>query len=481
MRSVQRRSGAGLACGRRAGGRAADRAGGAAGGRRADRPRPPRGARARGVRAAARRGAGRYLAVVLVAARPGSAGCARRWRSSAGSVLGPGRRLQGPRHGLPRGAEPALRPADRLALRRLAGRDGPRRLGDGLAARCSSWRPARPSSRCSCWSRSRCCGSRAWPSRHRGRGRPGGRRAGRALAGARRAATCGAPAGPLAVPRHRRRTSTGRSPGSRGELRDRREFLAAAQAGPAARRAGPEQLLTGLRGKDVAGRLRGELRPGGRWRTPRSRPASTRSSTAGNRRLEDDGLRQPQRLPDLAHVRRAQLAGARDAPVRPVGRQPAALRRAGDQSAADAEPAVRARRGGAPSACVPANNRDWPQGEFYGFDHVYDSRNVGYEGPRFGYPTMPDQYTLDAFHRLELAPAAAAAGDGGDRPDHQPRPVVADAADGRPGRRSATARSSTACPSSCRRRATSGPTPERVRAAYGDVDRVLADARSSAS
>jgi hypothetical protein len=52
---------------------------------------------------------------------------------------------------------------------------------------------------------------------------------------------------------------------------------------------------------------------------------------------------------------------------------------------------------------LPANTRDWPQGEFYGYDHIYDSRNVGYEGPRFGYPTMPDQYTLDAFHRLELA------------------------------------------------------------------------------
>jgi len=52
---------------------------------------------------------------------------------------------------------------------------------------------------------------------------------------------------------------------------------------------------------------------------------------------------------------------------------------------------------------VPANTHDWPQGEFYGYDQTYDSRNVGYEGPRFGYPTMPDQYTLDAFHRLELA------------------------------------------------------------------------------
>ena len=53
---------------------------------------------------------------------------------------------------------------------------------------------------------------------------------------------------------------------------------------------------------------------------------------------------------------------------------------------------------------VPANTHGWPQGAFYDYDQVYDSRNVGYEGPKFGYPTMPDQYTLDAFRRLELAP-----------------------------------------------------------------------------
>ncbi|MCW2762182.1 MAG: Conserved putative rane protein [Marmoricola sp.] len=51
----------------------------------------------------------------------------------------------------------------------------------------------------------------------------------------------------------------------------------------------------------------------------------------------------------------------------------------------------------------PANTHDWPQGAFYGYDKLYDSRNVGYAGPRFGYPTMPDQYTFDAFHRLELS------------------------------------------------------------------------------
>jgi hypothetical protein len=52
---------------------------------------------------------------------------------------------------------------------------------------------------------------------------------------------------------------------------------------------------------------------------------------------------------------------------------------------------------------VPANTRDWPQARFYDYDQLYDSRNVGYAGPRFGYPTMPDQFTLDAFDRLELA------------------------------------------------------------------------------
>jgi len=53
---------------------------------------------------------------------------------------------------------------------------------------------------------------------------------------------------------------------------------------------------------------------------------------------------------------------------------------------------------------VPANTRDWPEGAaYYGFDQMYDSRNVGYQGPEFGYASMPDQYTLDHFRRTELA------------------------------------------------------------------------------
>jgi hypothetical protein len=53
---------------------------------------------------------------------------------------------------------------------------------------------------------------------------------------------------------------------------------------------------------------------------------------------------------------------------------------------------------------MPANKRKWPEGStFYGYDKIYDRRNVGYRGPDFGLPPMPDQYLLMALHRLELA------------------------------------------------------------------------------
>ena len=55
-------------------------------------------------------------------------------------------------------------------------------------------------------------------------------------------------------------------------------------------------------------------------------------------------------------------------------------------------------------AVVPSNEKPWPEGQaFYGYDHVYDESNMGYAGRRFGYATMPDQYTLSALQRLELA------------------------------------------------------------------------------
>jgi hypothetical protein len=55
-------------------------------------------------------------------------------------------------------------------------------------------------------------------------------------------------------------------------------------------------------------------------------------------------------------------------------------------------------------AASPANTEDWPQGmAFYQYDHIYDCRNVGYVGPNFGYATMPDQYTFAALQRNELS------------------------------------------------------------------------------
>jgi hypothetical protein len=51
----------------------------------------------------------------------------------------------------------------------------------------------------------------------------------------------------------------------------------------------------------------------------------------------------------------------------------------------------------------PGTTSAWPEGAFYGYDRVYDSANLGYRGPSFGWSTMPDQFTLSAFERLERA------------------------------------------------------------------------------
>ena len=52
----------------------------------------------------------------------------------------------------------------------------------------------------------------------------------------------------------------------------------------------------------------------------------------------------------------------------------------------------------------PVNKRFWPEGrDFYHYDKVYDRRNIGYRGPGFGIAPMPDQYVLQALQRQELA------------------------------------------------------------------------------
>jgi hypothetical protein len=50
---------------------------------------------------------------------------------------------------------------------------------------------------------------------------------------------------------------------------------------------------------------------------------------------------------------------------------------------------------------MPGVTKAWPEGRFYGYDQIYDAKSMGYQGPPFALATMPDQYTLTAFERLE--------------------------------------------------------------------------------
>ncbi|MFC0436698.1 sulfatase-like hydrolase/transferase [Kutzneria buriramensis] len=60
----------------------------------------------------------------------------------------------------------------------------------------------------------------------------------------------------------------------------------------------------------------------------------------------------------------------------------------------------------------PANTRDWvPETQFYGYNSVYDSRNVGYKGPNFSYAPVPDQYTMNFIRQHELSRPGPAFGE----------------------------------------------------------------------
>ncbi|CAM5303545.1 CDP-alcohol phosphatidyltransferase OS=Streptomyces tendae OX=1932 GN=GUR47_09925 PE=4 SV=1 [Streptomyces tendae] len=50
---------------------------------------------------------------------------------------------------------------------------------------------------------------------------------------------------------------------------------------------------------------------------------------------------------------------------------------------------------------MPGVQKAWPEADWYGLDKVYDASDVGYRGPKFSWSTMPDQYALEAFQRLE--------------------------------------------------------------------------------
>ncbi|GAA2857444.1 hypothetical protein Acy02nite_66800 [Actinoplanes cyaneus] len=43
----------------------------------------------------------------------------------------------------------------------------------------------------------------------------------------------------------------------------------------------------------------------------------------------------------------------------------------------------------------------WPEGQFYGYDQVYDKAALNYHGPQFSWSPMPDQYALSQFQKFE--------------------------------------------------------------------------------
>ena len=185
----------------------------------------------------------------------------------------------------------------------------------------------------------------------------------------------------------------------RDGLRDRRDFAAAA-AVDAFRDTPGEQLLTSLRGKDVAvafvesyGRDAVEnplfasgvgavLDTGSRQLSAAgfsSRSAFLTSPTAGGGSwlahatlLSGLWIDSQQRYRSLVSSDRLTLPGA--------------FQRAGWRTV----------------AVMPGTTRAWPERSFYCYDQAYDRRALGYRGKPFSWISgMPDQYTLSAFERSE--------------------------------------------------------------------------------
>ncbi len=182
-------------------------------------------------------------------------------------------------------------------------------------------------------------------------------------------------------------------------LRDEREFAAQA-ADDAFRGTPPDELLTGLRGKDVVltfvesyGRSAVE--------DPRYAPVIDPLLDAGTARLAAAGYGARSGWLTSPVAGGGSWLAHCDAPLRPEDRQPAALPQPRHQRPADPRLGVPRRRAGRPPSVMPATNRAWPEGAFFGIDRVHDGPSLGYRGPGFSFSPMPDQYTLAAFERLE--------------------------------------------------------------------------------
>ena len=182
------------------------------------------------------------------------------------------------------------------------------------------------------------------------------------------------------------------------DLRDRRAFAAEAAADPFADQPAG-QLLTALRGKDVVVAFVESY-----GRAAVEDPAFASGVDA----VLDAGSRQ------LAAAGYGSRSGFLTSPVTGGGSWMAHATflsglRVGDQQRYRAlvstdrltlTTAFR-RAGWRTVAVMPGTTRAWPEARFFGYDRVYASDDLGYRGPDHGWPTIPDQYTLAAFQRLE--------------------------------------------------------------------------------
>lgn len=56
------------------------------------------------------------------------------------------------------------------------------------------------------------------------------------------------------------------------------------------------------------------------------------------------------------------------------------------------------------SAVMPGISTAWPEGGYFGYDQIYEAKDLGYNGKPFNWVTMPDQFTLSAYQALERKP-----------------------------------------------------------------------------
>ena len=64
-----------------------------------------------------------------------------------------------------------------------------------------------------------------------------------------------------------------------------------------------------------------------------------------------------------------------------------------------------ARQGYRTLGLMPGLRYAWPEGDFYGFQHILGERILDYRGPEFGWWRIPDQYAIARLDQLEISAA----------------------------------------------------------------------------